>query len=772
PLSSLMLLVPIVRTLQWKNPDLQIILSSGTIKESKSLAQQFFGQKEGFNIINGTGRRGELKITVYYEKQPEAILNECLRAIIRHIRSELQRVKHNHRPEKVILFINHKLMIDIHKITGKLNRNFVTIHGNMEFKDIQERLEGFRTNPTKICLVTTQIIQSGVDLPDVTWGIFYGLLENAQQFQQIRDRINRDPSKDGNLDIILRSTNDFERQIARPENKQHLEDFLLDQKPISLLLPAYTPFSLRVWIILGVLLGIRELVWRIGQELSVLDKTNNYQKGLERAVKDLERNGYIQHNSEGELVPTYKTKRWVVENIIQSQNNCNCTIIQNERQRKIVLGQIDYLTVLKHHLVNQSLPLGDYNYRVESISFDQSNLGTRIFVKPLIPDLVFHKNKVKKHVQRERLLAYDPVTGLALIVLQQTHSVNGVDERTKISCDNFLVPPLVFKYPAVFIRLNSKLLKQDTKEKSLSKLKHQIEEELSIANQGLEYCEYEDTKLGKGLLIVDKSNVQLAELIYYYLFSKAYVPQKKNKEKRSEEYIQQLHSTKFRRPFYYLEKFLDQYQNVIAIFGDVHLDGSPFKADGEEIDLRAFWRYVLGTLKEVSHIFFLGDTLDWTETNKREKALGQLYILLEVLEELNLIDRSVFFQGNHDYDKRLFIWRVPVCVKKELLIPLPDGSCVHFSHGDKLGVEKYLDRGEHTDKTIQSLRKDRFIPPNRIIITAHSHKDYCSKQEKTMIVPALKKYWDITGKSSRGWFGLLGYSPHFDTESWEMAIST
>ncbi|MHA1331725.1 MAG: helicase-related protein, partial [Candidatus Hodarchaeales archaeon] len=681
PLSTLMLLVPIVRTLQWKNPDLQIILASGTLKESKRLAQQFFGLNENFIAINGSGRRGDLKIKAFYEDQPEIVLKERLRAVTRHIRSELKKVEdgHNYQPEKVIIFINHKLTIDIHKITGQFNKNFITVHGNMDFKNIQERLEEFRTNPIKLCLVTTQLIQSGVDLPDVTWGIFYGLLENTQQFQQIRDRINRDPDKEGKLDIILRSTNDFERQMAEPENKKQLDNFLLNQKPVSLLLPAYTPFSLRVWLILGVILGIRELVWRIGQEVSIIDKTNNYQKELERAIKDLERNGYIQHDSEGELVPTYKTKRWVVENIIRSQNNRNCTIIQNETERKVVLGQIDYLTVLRHHLVNQSLPLGDYNYRVKSISFDQSNLWTRIFVKPLTPDLVFYKNKVVKHVQREKLLAYEPDTGLVLMVLQQVHSVVGLDERTEISGEHLFIPPLVLKHPAIFIRLNNRLLEDTNKEKSLSKLKHQFKVELNINPQELDYCDYEDAKLGKGVLIVDKSNIQLAELIYYYLYRKTYVPQKKNKAVMAKKDIQGLHFAKFKRPFYHLRKFLGRYQNVIAIFGDVHLDGSPFKVDGEEIDLRAFWRYVLGALKEVSHIFFLGDTLDWTEINNSKQAHEQLNVLNGILEEYNLLARTVFFRGNHDYDQMLFVWRVPICVKKELLLPLPDGSYAHFS---------------------------------------------------------------------------------------------
>lgn len=771
PTSTLMILIPIVRVLKWRNPELQIILSSGTLGNPKRIAAHFFGTDDNYRVIRGSGRRGRLLIRAHLEEKPKQKLKEKLKVLMVHIYKERKKMLRNPQyiPKKVILFINHKLEIDIRKVTREFPYNFSTVHGNMVFESITDRLEEFRTDPEKICLVATQIIQSGVDLPDVTWGIFYGLLEDPQQFMQLRDRICRNPKREGELDIILRASNKFEREMADSANKATLDAFLLRQEPVPLKIPWYTPISLRLWIIFGVLMGIDDILWRINQDLHHLSEDALFQRHLREAFEDLWLNGYIKRGFDNQLVSTSKTKDWIFNNVVHPKNNTTYDIIQIDEGREIKIGRIDYLTLLRHHLPGQSLPLGDYNYIVDSIEYRKQEVHV---IKAPSPELYFFKNKVEEKTERTDKLASDPKGTFALLEMKETYTITEVDVRPVYTKKNYIILPLELYHQAVFLSKKVNKERKDIEEVSIPWIKNYLLKELNLSCSELKICEYEDPLLGEGFLIIDHTTVQLAQLIYLHLIYPSITKIHRKKLSVPLEDILELHYSKTKKPFRRFTKFIERYETVIVFIADFHTDGTPLKINGKEVDFRAFWRYFISYFSEASHIIFLGDTIDWRETENSANALNQLNIMKEILEEYNTLVKTTFMLGNHDYSPDFFQWRVPVRTKREVHLSVRTGLSVRICHGDRLGIDKYVTEEEVTKAQIRQFRKERKIRDNCLFVGAHVHKDFCDPKEMTMLVPSMKKYWQQTKKTDRGWFGLLGYDSLWEPETWQIAIDS
>ena len=100
----------------------------------------------------------------------------------------------------------------------------------MKYEEIANEIENFRTDPEKICLVSTQLVEAWLDLPDIYWQVCYGLLLQPRQFMQLRDRTIRQPGETGKMDIILRGTNKEEKKYADPDKKEDLKAYIEQQE--------------------------------------------------------------------------------------------------------------------------------------------------------------------------------------------------------------------------------------------------------------------------------------------------------------------------------------------------------------------------------------------------------------------------------------------------------------------------------------------------------------------------------------------------------------
>lgn len=165
-----------VRVLKLHNPLVQTILTSATLGNPEVIAPRFFGANAEYVTLKGAGRRGRLNIRVY-EEEEKRVFSKIKNYLHAHVEWELHLYKQDrtYTPRKVIFYIDHKVTINFKEMKGDFSKYFSTVHGGLPFPQVQAELREFENNKKKIVLVTTQLIHVGVDLPDVTGGILYGL---------------------------------------------------------------------------------------------------------------------------------------------------------------------------------------------------------------------------------------------------------------------------------------------------------------------------------------------------------------------------------------------------------------------------------------------------------------------------------------------------------------------------------------------------------------------------------------------------------------------
>ncbi|PWI48797.1 hypothetical protein CEE45_05255 [Candidatus Heimdallarchaeota archaeon B3_Heim] len=516
-------LAHLTRVLKWHDPTIQVILSSGTLGNPEEVAKHFFTNSSNVKVLSGSGQRGKLEINVYKEGQEdkvEILLQKSIQMIRKHIDHEIQRYNddRSYRPPKVILFLNHKTKINIKKVTGRFYKHVTTVHGGMESSEVIKRLADFDKNPKLICLVATELIQAGIDLPDVKWGIFYGLPVNAEQqrkFMQLRDRINRNPDEEGRLDVILRERNKVEQSLLTSNSTQKRQEYILREKPISLHIPYYTPISLRYWIVMGILNGFPDVLKYIEEDLTAMDCKWDYHHDLRDAVIDLVLSRAVRIGFDGILLPASGTKEWIYKFICLGTNPSYKVIkVDTVDDTETQIGHIDEVTMLRHHLEGQSFPLGDFNYLVKRIELAGKNRQGKIYVIPAPPEFQFMENKIVSSTQRSRLHAYVKEQGLALMTINISHQLKEIDARTKI-------PRHIEQYhsslshTAVFLRTDPEMDEEESNS-LITQLQLELTESLSLDPILFDTRRFFDEELGEGILFLDKTGHDLARMAYYF----------------------------------------------------------------------------------------------------------------------------------------------------------------------------------------------------------------------------------------------------------------
>ena len=777
PTSTLLWLVPLVRILKWRNDFLKVILASATLQNPEEIARRFLGSEGYYNVLHGTGRRGKLDIRVYLETKYEFLLEKKIQEILGHIETELSALEDDAsiHPRKVLLFINHKMNINIRRVIRQFSDNFVIVHGDMNYDEIAEEIESFQSDPEKICLVATQLVEAGLDLPDIYWQVCYGLLLQPRQFMQLRDRTNRRPGEFGKMDIILRGTNKEELKYADPDKKEELKVYITQQDPVPLHLPWYTPWSLRFWIAMGVLFRFSDVVDRIQTDLNHLKQTPTFQQHLQEAIIDLYTKRVIRLGEDGHIYPTPATKDYITSFLHQNTASIY-TIICEEDDREVELGKLHYLTILKHYLPGQSLPFKDYNYEVKEIRRIKKKYKEirelRVERKP--PELSWFWNKVEDTLERSRIFALNVEKEIALVQLHIIYEVTEADGRPKPTTKTD-VDPYIEKHLGVFIRKTSPWAI------GTSVLLEKFTSELHIDSTNLQVISFPDDLLGEGTLIIDNSTVELALLIYDYLIvTDLMLPAPEEATHPSSKSVSAKGIPQNQKPrFHRFKNFLAKFQHTVIFLADLHLDGKPFMISGEEVDFRLFCQELFEELQHAELIVFLGDTVDITETTDEEiiEALGQLYVLYEVLESYGILEKTVFLLGNHDYNATYYRWRKRVRVEDSIALQLfRTMPRALISHGDGLGLERLLKSGPLTGKhilqwksTLRNKIANCYAKEDDLVIVGHGHLGRLFQKEGFLMVPSMRKYWR-NPPEDLGWLGILGYANPYVSEACEFVI--
>ncbi len=778
PTSTLLWLVPLVRILKWRNSQLQVILASATLKNPEDIAQRFFGSERNYEILHGTGRRGKLDIRVYLEAKREQLLEGKIHEILDHIETELDALDENprHQPRKVLLFINHKMSINIRRVIRQFSDNFVIVHGDMNYDEIALEIEQFQSDPEKICLVATQLVEAGLDLPDIYWQVCYGLLLQPRQFMQLRDRTNRRPGEFGKVDIILRGTNKEERKYADPDMEEVLEAYIKQQDPVPLHLPWYTPWSLRFWIAMGALARFTDVIERIHKDLNHLEKTPIFQRHLKEAIIDLYIKRVIRFGEDGRVYPTPMTKEYITGFLHRNVESIY-TVICEEDDKEIELGKVDYLNILRHYLVGQSIPFKDYNYEIKEIrqSKKRKEEIRQLRVERKAPELFWSWNQVETTLQRSRIYAISGEKEVALVQLNITHEVKEIDNDNPRPTEKIEVDPYIERHFGIFVEKTSPWAI------GTSVLLEKFTKELHIDITNLQVSSYSDNTLGEGTLIIDNSTVELAQLIYDYLITTdLMLPATEKVIQTPSEIVSATgipHNHKPRFPRF--KKLLTKFQHTVIFLADLHLDGKQFKVNGEEVDFRLFCQELFEELQHAELIVFLGDTVDITGTTDEElvEAIGQLHVLYEVLDQYEILDKTVFLLGNHDYNATYYRWRKRVRVEDSISLQLfRTMPRALISHGDGLGLERLMKSGSLTRKRILQWKgnlKDKiadcYAKVEDLVVVGHTHLGRLFPKEGFLMVPSMRNYWRNPPKDL-GWLGILGYVNPFYSNACELAI--
>ncbi|MFW9855882.1 MAG: metallophosphoesterase [Candidatus Thorarchaeota archaeon] len=235
-----------------------------------------------------------------------------------------------------------------------------------------------------------------------------------------------------------------------------------------------------------------------------------------------------------------------------------------------------------------------------------------------------------------------------------------------------------------------------------------------------------------------------------------------------------------------LARYLRDYLYSIAFLADLHLDGTPIRIRGQKVDFREFCYFLLTPLTQASLIVFLGDTIEGIgEKKDYPKARAQLFILYEVLEDLERLQRSIFVLGNHDHDDRYFTWRHPIRIHSELILPLLPYQNLIIIHGHNTGLEKFEEKAQLTKEDMTSWRgKLRYnalednttrkkVGIKDIVVAGHTHRlaGWCDRtRDNSLGVPPVRKFWETTPQSKQGWVGFFGFGTYDEPSESLIAI--
>jgi hypothetical protein len=610
----------------------------------------------------------------------------------------------------------------------------------------------------------------------VSRGLLCGIPDHPRDLIQLIARFVRDPTQHGQLDIILRAFNAFESRLANPENREKLIAYLIQQDPIPKEIPWFTWEILQFWTLWGLLCGHSDVLRGIRLDLSPYVERPFFLPQLQRASWELWLDGYINYDADGKLIPTTTSKKWIFARV-KIEDNPRYKVILVRGENTIDLGNIEYRTLLKHCLKGQILPWEGQIYAIMQIDTEECKVHVKRV--PLRRKRYF-TNRLKTTLHREKLYLFDQQNGLALLEVKITQGVKSGDKQWKGSLEE-APPPLLHSYPALLIR-DASPLPAALDSPSIEGLVTQLQVTLHIESSELDLLDYQDPLLGSGVLVLDKSRIKLAQLMFDYLQYKTRGLHPRNRDvtvkTNPDTFREGLYPLPFFKGMEKLKRFLEVYQVVIAFIADFHIDDKPFTINGQHVDFRAFCRALLQPLTIVNTaavkqfaLVFLGDTMDWIWSKNHSLVLSRFYSLVEVLEELGLREKTVFIRGNHDPSEKIFVWRRPLSIRKKLTFEVSISSAVTIEHGDTLRLEKYS-QGGLTEEKIMAWRNELKIPEKNHIILGHAHMGRCFHKANTLLVPALKRYCQHPANAQLGWLGLFGYGNPYHPEISEIEIDS
>lgn len=770
--STLLLLIPLVRILKWHDSDLQVIIASATLGNPEEIAPRLLGPENDHQVLKGAGRRGHLTMNVYLETESRKLLNTKLEEAKAFIDQELDNYyrENDYTIQKLLFFLNHKIEIDYRKTTRQLNRNFETAHGSLPTKTIAKRMDAFQNNPEVVGLLTTQLAETGFDPANANRAFSYGIPSQQRRMIQRRSRVGRNPLQDAEFDIILRAYNEFENQLASPDNQEKLIAYLSHEDAVPLSIPWATLFSIKFWITLSLITEIEDVIPRIKEELLIQGNDTVKRllaRYLNQALYDMWFDGALKYYEENQPVPTLFTKKWfftrLYNPLIKSMFAIKC---RESNGIEETLGNIPYLTILRHFLIDQCLLFDDTSYVVDNIDLKKRI----IYVIPGPPEKSYYNNDIGKSMVRSEIICINQTQTLALVDVKIRYFLDDSPEERWL-------PPWEETHSAVFIHKNKQIIQlsindseKNAQQSMIDVVKTKLLEELNIDGSEIKLLEFDDPVLGFGHLVLDQTNVGLAQLVYDYLEVEEVEVQSKRENIEPPKLKPILKDWRFKK---FIAK---QYLSTIAFIADLHLDGSLFSINGQEVDFNEFWHSLIHQLKNsVKMIVFLGDTLDWIGTTEKEYAKAKKYLfqIYEILEFHGMIDRVVFILGNHDYTPGLFTWRRKIKVLPKHDLPLNESLFTRIVHGDNKGMENIARTDKFTDADIRYIRERNEEPVNCILIMGHGHTDYCNPKEMTMMVPSMKQhfqYFSSSQQTNRGWMGLLGFGTKLKPNMWDIAI--
>ncbi len=394
----------------------------------------------------------------------------------------------------------------------------------------------------------------------------------------------------------------------------------------------------------------------------------------------------------------------------------------------------------------------------------------------------YFTNKVKETVRRTRLKAFDRQNQIALVQVIITKGLKRPDKRMKNPPEE-VVSPLSQSYSGIIIREISPLLSFFSVS-SVEALINHLAQKLHIESSELELISFQDSLIETGVLILNKSSLQLARLIFDYIQYQVKKQPFLDDNRVTKENLQVTTNGNLVLPFTKgmkrLKEFLDRYYVVYMIIADFHIDGSPFLVNGQPVDFKQFCYALLAPLTQAITtpvkqfaLVFLGDTYDWSNVKDAPEARRQFQILVDVLRELQLLQKTVFIRGNHDYSKQFFLHQTPLYVHDKLELEVNPSLSATIQHGDNLGLEYFLSKPGSVKENILEWRKAKKIPDDNLHMLGHTHNiGRCLKKIKTMLVPSLHRYCNEPLNRKLGWLGLFGYGNSFEPECWDIAIDS
>ncbi len=789
-----------VQILKWKYPheNIQTILLSGTIGNPEVYASRIFGANKKYRLLKGTGRRGKLNINVYEESGKDKLFLKLIKLLDNHTEHENKQYNkdRNYKPRKVVLFVNHKPTINFESAKKTFSKHYCIIHGGLPFSDKMKILKKFEENPRKIVLVSTELIYVGVDLPEVVWGILYGLPKGSkriQKYMQLLARFVRNSADTGRIDIILRKNDKYESSFISHENQEKRRAFILREELVSSPIPYYTPRSLEFWIVMSVLCGFYSITSKILKNLTLTKCPNNFQRDLSKAVHYLISKNAIRFGEKGKLLPTTFSQTWIYDFIRPTNDSTYNIFLKGEKTDDTTfLGRVDQLQLYQYSLENQSLPWNGKYYLIKRID-DESK---KVFVEHTNPDLQLPRNWLSKPAYyRLKLLAYDQSQEIALMKVASERVVTEIDSRTH-SKRSLYSYQIYRAYPAVFFQVLSNTT-EDEVETKISNIKNRLKSELLLNPEEFTYEIFPDERFGTGILLIDTSEQKLAEFIYEHLI----LTSGSLKLPKSNQALVQASQTNQNYSFSRLPRFLKTYLTIIILIADMHLDGTPFSVYGKEVDFGTFWKQFIGAIRKAMKntsgrvlLVFLGDTYDKSMVVDSEEADDQLDILNETIYENDLLKNTDYIQGNHDFHSDIYCWKLPVRTHTEMVLDISPTRRLFLLHGNNCGIDQWIGKNTLTEEDIITIRRninyhkkflkeerkkfknkdsdeEIMIRPQDPVGIGHLHNTGVKNPNLNFLaVPPFRKILKKSQPGTFGCIGLIGYGTELEADVYEMAI--